>query len=216
MYFVDIALRALDYRVTYVSVVLGTWVLTWWMVYSLLEAILARLPGILKFSRVLLSVVFALAILLGMVAIRSQFMLAESQYGLRSLGFAVAIAILWERFVVIVSLVALLAIQAFVLWFPVQLPRNLVFFSIGFVFNFVCEAALLVIRERWPTVMAAITDPANLLVLSVSFAYFAITITSAGEFIPMRIGHRWHPAEQERLVQQLENINDALLRTVRH
>jgi hypothetical protein len=216
IYFLDRYLRILDYRISYIVVAIGTWVLTWWMVYSLLEAILARLPGILRFSRILLWAVFALAILLGIVSARSEFKLAQSHYGVGSLRFAVAASIVWERVVTTVSLFALLAIQAFVLWFPVQLPRNLVFFSIGFVFNFVCEAILLVIREHSPTAAAAVIDPANLLVLSASFAYFAVAITPAGESIPMRIGHRWHPAEQERLVQQLADINDVLLRTARH
>jgi hypothetical protein len=216
VYLIDAYLRMLDYRITYLVVFFGSWILTWWMVYSLLDAILARLPGILKFSRILLGVVFALAILLGVVSVKSEFSVAQARYGFWSLRFAAAVAIPLERVITTVSLVALLAIQSFVLWFPVQLPRNLVFFSIGFVFNFVCEAVLLLMREHLPHGAAAIIDPANIFILSASFAYFALTITRAGESIPMRIGHRWRPVEQQRLVQQLEQINDALLRTVKH
>src|SRR5947209_6843416 len=58
VYLIDAPFRILDYRITYLLVFLGSWILTWWMVYSLLDAILARLPGILKFSRILLGVVF--------------------------------------------------------------------------------------------------------------------------------------------------------------
>jgi hypothetical protein len=186
------------------------------MVYALLGAILARLPGILQFSRKLLVVVFVLATLFAVLSAKSEIRLDQSSYGDWSLKLAVILASPIERVVTTVSLVALLAIQGFILWFPVPLPRNLVLFSIGFVFNFVCETALLVIRGLLPRSAAAVIDPVNLFVLSACFAYFAIAITSAGESIPVRLGHIWHRAEQERLFRQLEQINGALLKTVRN
>lgn len=214
--FIQASTHALDYRVTYLVIAVGSWTLTLSMVYALLGAILARLPGILTFSRKLLIVVFAAAAVFAAISAEPEIRVASSLYGSWSLKLAVVLASPIERVVTTVSLVALLAIQGFILWFPVPLPRNLVLFSVGFVFNFVCETALLMVRGLLPPAAAGIVDPVNLFVLSASFAYFALVITSAGESIPVRVGHIWRRSEQERLFQQLEEINGALLRSVRN
>lgn len=214
--FAEASAHVLDYRVTYLVVAIGTWTLTLGMVYALLGAILARLPGILKFSRYLLVIVFLVATVFAVVSARKEFHSDKTSHGDWSLDLAVALASPMERVVTTVSLLALLAIQGFILWFPVPLPRNLVLFSIGFVFNFVCETVLLIIRGLLPPSAAAIIDPVNLFVLSACFTYFALVITSAGESIPMRLGHIWQRSEQERLFRQLEQINGVLLKSVRN
>lgn len=214
--FVEASLGALDYRVSYLMIAVGSWILTFWMVYESLTAILARLPGILRFSRKLLLTVFAVSLVLAIFFARSEFDHDQSSYPVWSIEFAVVLVSVVERVVTTVSLLALLAIQSFLLWFPVQLPRNLVLFTMGFVFNFVCETALLVLRAFVTPPIVAIIDALNLFVLSACFGYFAIVITRAGESIPTRIGHRWHPAEQQRLVGRLEEINVALLKSVRN
>ena len=213
--FVEASAHHLDYRIVYLAIATGSWILTPWMVYSLLDAILAQLPGILKFSRWFLVIVFLGGIALAILSARSEYVMDRNNNGASPLEFAVILCSPMERVVTTVSLIALLAIQAFLLWFPVQLPRNLVFFSIGFVFNFVCETVLLVIRGLLPASAAAVIDPVNLFVLSACFAYFAMSINREGESIPVRIGHHWRREEQKRLLEQMENINIALLRSVR-
>jgi hypothetical protein len=208
--------RGLDYRVVYVLVALSTWVFTLWVVSALLGAILAHLPGILKFSRRLLAIVFALATVLAIIMARPEFHHDQTSRAISSIDFAVRLVSPIERVVITVSLLALLAIQGFILWFPVSLPRNLVLFSIGFVFNFVCETVLLVIRGLLPPSASAVIDPVNLFVLTACLLYFSLVITRPGESIPIRLGHIWHSAEQDRLFRQLEQINGALLRSVRN
>lgn len=210
------SIEALDYRVIYLLVAVGTWTLTLWMVYALLGAILTRLPGILRFSRRLLGIVFALATVFAILSARPEFHSDQNSYSRWSLDFAVALVSPIERVVTTVSLLALLAIQAFILWFPVSLPRNLVLFSIGFVFNFICETVLLLIRGWLPASAAAVIDPVNLFVLAACLLYFSLVITAAGETIPVRLGHIWHASEQDRLFRQLEQINGALLRSVKN
>ncbi len=205
----------LDYRVLYLVIAAGTWILTFWMVYASLTAVLAKLPGILRFSRRLLSGVFGVALVLSLLLARSGFTSAEKAYPGWSLDSGVAMTLVGERVMTTVFLLALLSIQGFVLWFPVRLPRNLVLFTAGFAFNFVIETTLLVLRGVLPPQAAAIIDPMNLFVLSICFAYFAIVITRRGEQVPVVIGHKWHPQQQQRLVHRLEEINEALLKNSR-
>lgn len=210
------SVKALDYRVLYVLIAAGSWALTLWMVYSLLGAILARLPGILRFSRRLLAFVFALSTVVAIIAARPEFQSDQTSHAGWSLDLAVALATLVERVVTTVSLLALLAIQTFILWFPVSLPRNLVLFSIGFVFNFVCETVLLLFRGMLPPSADAVIDPINLFVLGACLLYFSLVITGPGEIIPVRLGHIWQVSQQDRLFRQLEQINGALLRSARN
>src|SRR5579875_999007 len=50
------------YRITWTGLRVVAWMLSRWMVDALLDAVLANLPGILKFSRKLLNVTFLLAL----------------------------------------------------------------------------------------------------------------------------------------------------------
>ena len=213
--FAQASAKAFDYRITYLAIALGSWILTLSMVYALLEAILARLPGILRFSRQLLLAVFVVAGFFGAISAKAEVGSTQAFQRVWSLRLAVILVSPIERIVTTISLVALLAILAYILWFPVQLPRNLVFFSIGFVFNFVCETALLFIRGILPPSAAGFIDPTNLFVLSACFAYFCLVITRAGESIPMRVGRLSPPVDQERLIHQLEELNIILMKSVR-
>jgi hypothetical protein len=58
----------------------------------------------------------------------------------------------------------------------------------------------------------------NLLMGSVSgicFAFWFFLLSPAGEFIPSTIVMQRQPQEQERLIAQLELINDTLLKAAR-
>ena len=106
VFFLQVFTKALDYRITYVVAAVGTWVLTLWMVYALLEAILGRLPGILRFSRRLLVLIFALATVLALLSARSELRAAQSSYAIWSVTFDVLLVNVVERVVTTVSLLA--------------------------------------------------------------------------------------------------------------
>src|SRR5579875_3486034 len=58
----------LDYRVTWLVVQVISWVVSIWMVYALLRAIMDKLPGILRFSRRVLNVALVLAVAVSAVS----------------------------------------------------------------------------------------------------------------------------------------------------
>src|ERR1700761_8243317 len=83
------AVVRLDYRVYFLMVSVVVWVLTVWMVYALLSAMLAHLPGILKFSRKLLNASFVAAVLIALLTLKVDAAAARGVHSLSSLNGAV-------------------------------------------------------------------------------------------------------------------------------
>ena len=200
-----------DYRIMWMASRTVIWIFTLWTVYSLLNAVLLRLPGILKFSRKVLNSAFVAAIILGILSIRPEY----SASGFSGYNDPVArILGLWivlDRVVCTVALLVLLSILAFVLWFPVEVSRNLIVFATGFLVYFAAKTALWLTRSFWSHESLNLVSNLNMFIASGCFAYWAVFINRAGATVPVTIGHTWRPREQERLIGQLEAMNAALL-----
>jgi hypothetical protein len=105
---------------------------------------------------------------------------------------------------------------AFLAWFPVQIRKSLVVYIFGLVLYFSSNGVLDLLYIRY-------TSPREVETLNV--VGLAITLACVGFWIwGMReadqddittTGHRWNPAEMERLKVQLDEINDSLERLVR-
>jgi hypothetical protein len=119
-----------------------------------------------------------------------------------------------DQTVSMVLLLTLLSMLVFLLWFPVDVPRNTVIFAAGYIIFFAVKSLSLFFRYFSADALPLI----NLSILVVSAAcylYWLLFLTSAGETVPVRLGHRWKPQEQERLLGQLGAINTTLLRSAR-
>lgn len=213
LFFVDAATanRLVDYRVLWMAAAVCIWIPTLWMVYALLGAMLATLPGVLRFSRRLLNFSFLAAAL---IAIGIAFP-ELSHTHVSNLDSAVSVVFVLDRAVSTSSLIALLGIIAFVSWFPVQMPRNLVLFSFGYVAYFLLDTVLTFahgfLETKYPVALSVL----NTSTLSACFLYWLLTITRDGEAIPLRVGHAWQAREQQALIQQLESMNASLARSAR-
>lgn len=121
-----------------------------------------------------------------------------------------------ERGILAGLAVLTLLIIGFLTWFPVPLPRNVVLHSILFAFYFFSKAAALLVRnvmghrasERWTTI-------AIMGVGWVCMLLWALLMTREGEGVEARVGHRWNEDEEDRLLDQLREINSSLSRSVR-
>jgi hypothetical protein len=192
-----------------------SWVLWMWMVYALLKAILANLPGILSLSQKVLSYVFPAAVLIAVLTVRPE-LSASGQAGvLNPVDRAVAIALVLDRVIATVALLVLLAMLIFILWFPVQMPRNLALFSVGFVIYFAAKTIFLLFRDFFAHDLTELISNAISLVLIACFVYWLAFLNSEGEISSVRMGHSWRAEEQNRLLGQLEAMNAALLRSAR-
>jgi hypothetical protein len=117
----------------------------------------------------------------------------------------------------ILALLLLLAILSFVLWFPVQMPRNLIVFSAGLFIYFVFRTASDVSDAFLPQTAVDNLSNVSIVVLRICYIYWALSITASGEIAAVRIGHSWSaPADQDQVLRELEKMNAALLRTSRH
>ncbi len=207
----------LDYRLTWIAMRLVGWTLYLWMVYSLLTALLETLPGILRFSRKVLNWAFPIAIGIALLTIGPEYAASGLSDSAQPIVRAVTVGIILERVISTVCVLVLLGILGFVLWFPVQMPRNLAVFSLGYVIYFGSETALLLIRSIWPndSINAAVSVAMNFITSGCLLAWIFL-INKEGEAAPVRLGNRWRGVQvQERMIGQLEAMNATLLRAAR-
>jgi len=117
-----------------------------------------------------------------------------------------------ERSLDFTVLVVLLVISAFMLWFPVKLRRNIVFYIGGFaVFYFSRTFGLLTINLLPPGSLKVITNVLMCCSAGCLIAWL-FGLRRENEDPTTVVGHRWNPAAMERLSGQLEAINATLVR----
>lgn len=204
-----------DYRILWMGLRVVSWVLSLWMVYALVEAMLANLPGVRRLSRKLLSVVFIGALIVCLFTAPPEYSASALTKSADPVERAVIAAFAIERATFMAALIVLLAMLVFILWFPVQMPRNLAVFSVGFIVFFTSHAGLPLWHTFWPKLDIGTFTAIEALLLASCYAYWLLFINRAGELKPVRMGHSWGPAEQRRMVGQLEAMNEALLRAAR-
>lgn len=204
-----------DYRLGWLPGKVAVWIFTYWTVYALLSAILANFRGILRFSRRLLSTSLVVCIAVGLASAVPEYWasgLSGPQTSADFLQKLVGMALIFDRVMCSAALLVLLVMLCLLLWFPVDVSRNLAVFTSGFVLYFAAKTALLLGRNFWSHDSTRIVSIAITAVLSLCLAYWAVFISAAGEHVRTRLGHRWQPREQERMIGQLEAMNAALLR----
>jgi hypothetical protein len=207
------ALNAVSaYRITWIGLRIIAWILSLWMVYALLDAVLANFRGILKFSRKLLNATFLLALVVALSTAKPEYTVGGLAASTVPIFRVLGLALVVERVICSAALLALIAILGFILWFPVRLPRNLVVFSIGFVAYFAINTGLILIEDFVSHAISQTVSNSLTLLLSLCYAYMAISITAAGERRSISVGHSWSAPEQQRLMRQLEDMNEALIR----
>jgi len=207
----------LDYRQVWLASTVVGWFFSLALVYSLAKAVLAGLPGVLRFSRILLNVWFPSSIVLALLTVKSEYWVtgaalnADATFRLLIVGHVV------DRAISTAALLVLVAILTFILWFPVKMPRNLAVLSIGLVVYFGSKTGLtLFLTYSAPGVISR--SMSELLSASVSmigvfcFLYWIVFIDPRGQTSEVQLGHSWRSADQLKLIQQLESLNLALLR----
>jgi hypothetical protein len=204
-----------DYRILWLAVAAPGWILETWVVYALLEAVLANLPGVLSLSLFLLRVSFVVA---GVAAIGVVLHLAQSEpASLGRLARAALLGIQVERAVGVLALLVLLGISLFVLWFPVQMPRNLLAFTAGLTVYFLFRTAAVLASSFLQPGAVDVLREVTLVVLPACYVYWALSISAKGELMRVRVGHSWStPANRQSVLNELEKMNAALLRSVKN
>lgn len=204
-----------DYRMFWIVLSVIDWVMTLCMLYALLEAMLATLPGVLKFSRKLLHLTFVCAGIISAVVAWPQVAHAAVAPGSAAIDWAVPVGMVIQQVISTSALIALTVMLSFIIWFPVQMPRNLVLFSFGFFAFFAQQTATMILYNVLSSKHVRLLSVLDMSVLSACFIYWLFTITKQGEAIPLRVGHAWEARQQRQMIEQLENMNAALARNAR-
>jgi len=202
-----------DYRIIWMVAESVIWICMLWTVYALLDAVLTNLPGILGFSRKLLNGAFISAGIFALLTARAEYLLSGAATDIDPIARIVGVGFVLDRVLSTVALLVLVSILGFMFWFPVEVSRNLIVFSTGFLVYFAAKTALLLTRSFWSNENVRLISNLIMFISGACFAYWAMFISRQGETVPVRIGHTWHRREQERLIGQLEAMNSALLRT---
>jgi hypothetical protein len=203
-----------DYRIIWMIAEPVIWFFMLWTVYALLDAVLTNLPGILRFSRKLLNGAFISAGILALLTAQTEYSVSgAAAYVDDPIAKAVAVGFVLDRVLSTVALLVLVSILGFILWFPVEVSRNLIIFSTGFIVYFASKTALWLAHSFWSHESLRLISNLIMFISAACFAYWAVFIRRQGETVPVRIGHSWRTREQERLIGQLEAMNAALLRS---
>jgi hypothetical protein len=117
-----------------------------------------------------------------------------------------------DRVLSSVALLVLVSILVFMFWFPVEVSRNLIVFSTGFLVYFGAKTALRLAGSFGSNENIRLISNLVMFISGACFAYWAMFLSRQGETVPVRIGHSWHRRDQERLIGQLDAMNAALLR----
>lgn len=210
----DLHLLPVDYRTLYIGTRIVAWILSLWVIYALLNAMLRALPGILRYSKRLLHGAFAAAFLIAISVLALDNALSSAQDLKGALDRLVLITYVVDQTIAITILLVLVVMLGFFLWFPVVVARNLAVFSIGYVVYFSCITASLLLQgfhefANWPIISIVL-----MLITSICYAYWAIFLSKQGEVVPVHIGHSWQADEQRRLMLRLEEVNGVLLQTL--
>lgn len=204
-----------DYRIVWLGCAAAGWVATLWMVYSLLDAMLVSVPGILRFSRNLLNIAFLCAVVIALITAKPDLNAAQLSIDTPFMTAAVRVGFVLDRVIATTALTVLLCVLAFVLYFPVQMPKNLVMFSFGFITYFASRTVLLLAHDFLGRKTPQSLSVLDTSILSACFVYLMVTLTRRGEDAPVRMGHGWRLGEQKLLIQRLETMNSVLLQDAR-
>jgi hypothetical protein len=207
--------RLLDYRITWLIIQGISWLLSIWMVYALLRAILEKLPGILRFSRKVLRYAVPLALLISVLSTGPEYLASGASQLHNPLDFLVRVAIIMSRGVSTICVLVLLATLLFVLWFPVRMPRNLAVFSIGFSLYFTAKSFSFLFYSFWSHENRMLVSNIVAAVFCLCLMYWLLFLNRKGEFATVTMGHSWGREKQTGLIQDLEHLNAVLGRAAR-
>lgn len=197
-----------DYRLWFLCSRPVYWFLYLAMVYALARVVMSTVPGVYGLSRKVLHLSTVIAALVGTAV----FFADKAPKAHAALPSLILLSRSLERSFTLTALLLLLGVLGFVLYFPVQVPRNLAVFSGAYVVYFTVTTASLFASDFLPAGNSAVFLTRVTEIMSgLCYCWWLLTLSRAGEFQPVRVGHIWAPAEQEKLLTKLNAINEALL-----
>lgn len=170
------------------------------IVLELYSLVLRELPGIASISRRYIKIALAAAILVALLVL--QFEQTPQNAISRFFSFESTIVCSLVFFVLLITL--------FLVVYPIPLSRNVIFYSIGYAFYFSTKAVALFLRNTGHQ-----GDKFGLSLLAGATAclfFWIFSLSKAGEKKTIVVGHKWSNKDEKRLIEQLDAINEILMR----
>jgi hypothetical protein len=162
------------------------------------------LPGIASFSRRFIKVGLGIAMVISLLLLG----LEQTPNG------SVAMFLIFERVIVASLVIFVLFILGFLAYYPVSLSRNVIVYSIGYSVYFLDKAVLLLLVNRTHE-GSQLVSTLLIVVSTICLVLWLFGLNPLGETKAVVVGHRWKPGDEERLLSQLQVINERLIRAAR-
>jgi len=199
--------RTNAYAWTWVVTEAVIWVLYVLIVLELYSLVFRDYRGIYSLSQWALYAALAISLILSAVSLAATWNQQPEHYPILANIFLI------ERGVASSLVLFLLLIVAFLTWFPVPLSRNMVVHCVMFCVYFLSTSGSHLYRSlQGEQVQRAVSD----VLLGVSLLCVTGWLTllnRRGEEVPSGLRYQWKPADEQRLIGQLDALNRALSRS---
>jgi hypothetical protein len=183
------------------------WALIAFIVVGLYRAALQNHPGLATVGRWVLSGGILIAAVVSLVSLGPD--LAN-----RAQKFPILLAVhVTERALATTLAVLILIMVAFLSWFPVRLPKNVIFLVFGWGALLVFRSAILLFRNALGPETAVAASAGMIGLSGMVNLFWAVRLRQSGEERAVTVRHVAEPEEAERLVRRLDAINSALIRS---
>ena len=171
-------------------------------VLELYSKVLKSLPGLASAARIFIQIVVPAS------AIGSVSLFAVEKHPVSYLDWFYRV----DGTVITTLVLFVLMITAFMVWFPIRLPRNTVVYSVGYAAYLVPKGASLFLMNSGHGV-PWLNGAVGMAMSTLCLLFWAVALDRAGETAVVSLGSLFHPRDEPRLLTQLEAINRTLWRT---
>jgi hypothetical protein len=204
----------LDYRYLWLTFAPLSWIFYVAVVFSILRGVMNEHRGILSLSQKVLFFCFAGAIAVSVISARLEYA-AANVTDPDPIAFWVKLSFILERALCTTALLLLVLSLIYLLYFPVNVTRNVVSICAGLSVYFAVKITLLVTHNVWSPGSLRLVSLAVSFLSTACLLYWLFSLTPKGELKTVRPGHSWKPEQQQRLIEQLNALNDSLLKSTR-
>jgi len=202
--------RSTAYGVAYVVTEPLTWASNAWVAFEIYQKVLQSYQGISALGRK--SLAAGLAISAGIACITS----VRNIRWTGELYPVLLVTAALSQGVSLTLLIFLVLISLFILWYPIPLKRNLLFYALGYSLVFISLGLGFFLRSAFGPQMARTVSYTHLAVWVGCLVFWLIGLRQSGEVVSTTMGSALRAGDQDRLLAQVEALNSLLLRTTRH
>ncbi|MEO8126208.1 MAG: hypothetical protein ABJF23_23945 [Bryobacteraceae bacterium] len=185
------------------------WILSALAILEVYGIVLRNHPGIETWGRWGLTGSIAASVVLSFATLLLDYQSAAEKYPILANFF------LLSKLVTISLLLFVVLITFCLLWFPITLNRNTVVHCCVFAGYFFIKATTYIVALMMPGGSFVFLNIAVQVLVLLCCTVWIFGLSAEGENIPVKIGHYWDSAQEDRLMAQLDSINRTLVHSAK-